>query len=106
MSKADFVAPTSVFQRLGIRGLSRHHVGVLDASLAGHQQAQFPHSLSTLPRLRSWTLALLLLAIAMLLVEFLLAALTLLLKALDDVNRPTRRSINVFDTIACSSIKS
>jgi hypothetical protein len=55
--------------------------------------------------LRFWALPLLVFAIAMLLIEFLLAALTLLLEALDDVDSTASGTVIVVETIACGSIK-
>jgi hypothetical protein len=73
--------------------------------LAGHQQAKLTHSLGSFARLRFWTLPLLVFTIAMLLIEFLLAALTLLLEALDDVDSTASGTVIVVETIACGSIE-
>jgi hypothetical protein len=66
-------------------GLSRQNVWILDASLASHQEPQLFHALCALSWLGS-ALRLTFVFLAMFLVEFLPAALTLLLKTLDDIN--------------------
>ena len=97
-----------VSERLCTLSLSRHHVWILalrSGRLAGHQKPQLSHAFGTSSRLRLRTITGLVLAIAMLLVELFLAALTLLLEAFDDVDGTARRTVDVIKSITSSSIQ-
>jgi uncharacterized protein (DUF2141 family) len=108
MNKEALMLQYPSLRRLCTKSLSRHHVWILCPGLAGHEKSKFSHALSTFARLRLWALAVaFVFPIAMLLVKFLLTALTLLLKALDNVDSTTHVTVVIpgIKAIARSIIK-
>src|SRR3954469_14512321 len=84
-----------------MRCLCRHHVGISRTSFAGEEESELFHAFGSFPWLR-FSVAFVF-AVAVLLVEFLLATLALLLQTFDDIDCSSYVTIGIISVVAVGS---
>lgn len=97
--------PNARVCEISYKRLGRQHVWILWTSLAGHEKTQLSHTFGSLARLRFPFVVVFTLTIALLLVKFLLSALTLLFEALHNVDGSSNMCV-IFASIRSIAISS